>query len=243
MQTTAYQTTFEKEDNYWWHAARRQIISHLREKQAQTNFPSILNLGCGTGGLSEDLSDSGKVHSLDYSNDALKCCRQRKLTDLVQGNGGQLPFQANSFDEIYALDMLEHLEDDLAGTKDIYNALKPKTGFSILTVPAYQFMWSHMDTIAHHYRRYTYTNFKKLLLDAGFKIEKLSYFNSFLFPLALIFKLLEKKPKKNDDESFLPTLHPLINTTFKEIYAFEKHFLNTIKFPFGVSLIAVVKKD
>lgn len=242
MQHSAYQTTFEKEDNYWWHAARREIVGSLRKNFTQTETPTILNLGCGTGGLSKDLSEIGKVWSLDFSQEALKCCQQRELFPLIQGNGGQIPFQENQFDEIYALDLLEHLEDDLAGAKDIYRCLKPQTGFAILTVPAYQFMWSHMDTIAHHYRRYTYTNFKELLSKAGFKIEQLSYFNSFLFPLALVFKLLEKRPNKDDEEAFLPSLPPLINTTFKSIYASERHFLNHLKFPFGVSLIATVRK-
>ncbi len=242
METSAYHTTFEKEDNYWWHAARRRIICHLRKKLSQTDHSTILNLGCGAGGLSQDLSSAGTVWSLDFSNEALKLCQRRELSHLVQGNGGELPFQENSFDEIYALDLLEHLEDDLAGAKDICRTLKPKTGFAILTVPAYQFMWSHMDTLAHHYRRYTYTSFKQVLCEAGFHIEHLSYFNTFLFPLALIFKLLEKKPKQNDPESFLPTLPTPINATFKTIYSLERHFLNKIKFPFGVSLLAILKK-
>lgn len=242
MEIHAYQTTFEKENTYWWHAARREIALYLRRYYGVEDDPLVLNIGCGTGGLSWDLASLAKVVSLDLSHEALRFCQQKNLNKLVQGNGEHLPFQNNSCDEIYALDFLEHLPNDLMGAKEIYRCLKPKTGFAVITVPAYRFLWSPMDELAHHHRRYRRKDLSKLLSEAGFSITQLSYANFFLFPLALFFKKSERKSKRKEEEQFLPTLPSTINTLFKKIFAAEKYLLPRVRFPFGVSLIAILRK-
>lgn len=243
MLISAYETTHNNEDTYWWYTARREIVLHLRRRYAGAANPLALNIGCGTGGLSYDLENSGRVISLDLEREALRFCRGKNLTRLVQGNGSSLPIQSNSCDEIYALDFLEHLEDDAAGAKEILRCLKPKTGFAVVTVPAFSFLWSRMDDIAHHQRRYRRKDFRRLMVQTGFSIEFLTYINCFLFPLALVFKLAERKSKRNDDEAFLPSLPAWLNVLFKKIFTAEKYFLPWVSFPVGVSLLVVLRKD
>ena len=242
MHKSAYQTTFEKENTYWWHTARRNISLYLRERLSQTKQPVALNIGCGTGSFSSTLSDKTRTISIDLEMEALRFCQQRGLGNLICGNGEKLPIGNNSCDEIYALDFLEHLSHESKGASEIYRCLKPQTGFALTTVPAFSFLWSQMDEFTHHYRRYKKKEFTRLLRDSGFFIEKITYYNFFLFPLAFIFKLLEHKSKKFDEESLIPPIPKWLNFIFKKIFSSEKIFIPRFVFPFGVSIIAIVRK-
>lgn len=242
MQSISYESIFKKEKNYWWYAARREIISCLRKIYETTPSPVALNIGCGTGELSLDLENQVHIINLDFNRDALLFCRQKNLRKLLQADGSRLPVQNNRMDEVYALDFLEHLENDREGLREIYRCLKPVSGRAIITVPAFSFLWSKMDHLAHHRRRYRLKEFKKLLLEAGFKIHLLSYYNFFLFPLGFVFKILEKKSKRTDEEAFIPSVPGGINILLKKIFSSERFFLPKVKFPFGVSIIAVIEK-
>jgi len=242
LQKSAYQTTFEKENTYWWHTARRNISLYLRDRLSQIKQPVALNIGCGTGSFSSTLSDKTRIISIDLEMDALRFCQQRGLRNLICGNGEKLPIESDSCDEIYALDILEHLSHESKGASEIYRCLKPQTGFALITVPAFSFLWSQMDDITHHYRRYKKKEFYRLLRETGFSIEKITYYNFFLFPIALIFKLLERKGKKSEEESLIPTIPKWLNFIFKKIFSSEKIFIPRFAFPFGVSIIAIVRK-
>ena len=90
----------------------------------------------------------------------------------------------NSFDAVLMLDVLEHLEDDVACARSAASVLKPG-GLMLLTVPAYQWLYGPHDTAHHHHRRYTRRQVRDVLSQAGLNIRYTSYYNALLFPLAL----------------------------------------------------------
>jgi hypothetical protein len=103
------------------------------------------------------------------------------------------------------------------------------------------FLWSEHDVLNEHKRRYTLEELKGKLIDAGFTIEKISYFNTFLFPLISLVRMINNLLKrKGASEIDLP--HPAINYIVEKIFSLEKYFLRIMNFPIGVSVLAVVRK-
>ena len=144
------------------------------------------------------------------------------------------------FDLILVADVIEHVEDDMAILQYLSELLN-KNGQILITVPAFDFLFSNKDKVLRHYRRYNKKNIKKII-SKYFNITKLSYYNFFLFiPIAIsiiflkIFRVsfinsVEKKP------------NIILNSILFQIFHSEKFLLNFLNFPFGISLIALAKK-
>jgi hypothetical protein len=137
------------------------------------------------------------------------------------------------------LDVIEHIDDDISALVSIKSMLS-KGGFAVITVPAYKFLWSPFDDMNHHRRRYNLSMLEEKLISAGFIIKKISYFNFFLFPLALISKLFNRISNRSGISDLdVPPI--FINKLMAKIFQTEQIFLKKINFPFGVSIIAIVE--
>jgi hypothetical protein len=111
----------------------------------------------------------------------------------------------------------------------------------MITVPAYMSLWSHFDELNEHKRRYTLNELHKKLLMAGFEIEKISYYNTLLFPIVYIVRKLNNLLGRNGSSDIdMPS--SMMNSILKTIFGFEKLILRYCNMPFGVSILAVVKK-
>ena len=119
----------------------------------------ILDVGCGTGANLEMLSEFGEAEGVDVSAEALDFCRARGLENVKQGEAEHLPYEDESFDLVTGLDVVEHLDDDLAGLKEMRRVLRPD-GRALLFVPAFMFLWGVQDDISNHRRRYTIAELK-----------------------------------------------------------------------------------
>ena len=241
MEKAAYKTTYDNEKAYWWFQARADIVEHVFRKHIPANHLEILNIGCGTGLISQLFSQFGCLAGVDYSSEALNFCAQNSLSSLAQANGIALPFKDNSFDACLSLDVLEHIQDDTQALKEIRRVLKPG-GVLLLTVPAFQWMWSNMDE-GGHFRRYTKAQVAALLEKVKLKMEIISYYNFFLFPLAVAQRFAERHMRKKAGAGeFLPSLPAGINRLFYLIFRWEKDWFDHLSFPFGLSVLAVAKK-
>ncbi len=141
------------------------------------------------------------------------------------------------------LDVIEHIEDDVAVLRDVYNTL-PSSGWFVASVPAYQFLWSIHDEIHKHYRRYTRKKIVRLIKDAGFEIEFASYFNTLLFLPGLLKRIIDKiiPSKKGEAEVAVEVFPGPINSFLTSVFRFESKFFPKFKFPFGLSIIVVARK-
>jgi ubiquinone/menaquinone biosynthesis C-methylase UbiE len=245
MIENSYEMTYSHENHYWWFTARLDIFTslfeNLREKGLIPRNAKILNLGCGTGIQTEIFSKFGEVVSLDFSEDALKFCGIRKLGRLVRADAGKLPFAAASFDVVLCFDILEHIESDLTAVSEINRVLK-KNGIAFISVPAFRFLWSSFDDVNWHKRRYRKKEVEKLISGSGLIPFKTSYFNFFLFPLALMRRSYEKVFKRRENQYYLPKTGLFSNYILKKVFASEKYFLNHLNFPCGVSVIGIARK-
>jgi SAM-dependent methyltransferase len=204
-----------------------------------------LDTGCGTGFFIEKAKELYDVWGVDASPLAVEMCRERGIANVVNGSAIDLSGVSDKrFEAILLFDVIEHLEDDFAALRQARELLTP-TGVVIVTVPAFMFMWSRHDELNHHKRRYVKIQLHNLLRDTGFSIEKLSYFNSYLFPLAVLSRW-GRRILGRDGEGEFKIPAPRLNQWMKAIFAAERErLLNlapTESFPFGLSLLAVGRK-
>ena len=245
MEKTLYDNIRQVEATHWWYKARREIIFDWVQAilNVHTN-PSVMDLGCGTGFNITYLHDLGyeNITGVDFSSDALAYCSARNLTKLICGDANHLPFHATSYEVILALDIIEHLEDDEKTLRDIFRVLKPG-GSLIIFVPAYKFLWSFQDEISHHVRRYTAHELRSKALTVGFEIQKITYANTFLFPVIwagrLVLKIFRRFFRITSESQMNPSQ---LNTLLYKIFRAELPLLRLTNFPFGVSILCVCNK-
>lgn len=240
MMQHTYPNLFRIEESHWWHRGRRKIIGTFVQ-QICRNFsgePRILDVGCGTGANLKLLSQFGKAEGVDVSTDALEFCKQRGL-DVHLGAAEQLPFEENSFDLVTALDVVEHLDDDVAGLKEMRRVLKPN-GRILLFVPTFMFLWGVQDDVSHHRRRYRLPELRRVVKQAGFEVERTSYANiTFFAPILLIRKFMAWTGLRASTENNINI--SALNGVFTRILAAEGSVLRHMNLPFGVSGLCVAR--
>jgi SAM-dependent methyltransferase len=243
MQQHTYSIMYEVEGKHWWFAGRRRIIAGFVEKVCR-DFgkprPRILDVGCGTGANLQMLGEFGSAEGVDVSPEALDFCRTRGLAQVKQGAAESLPFADSSFDLVTGLDVVEHLDDDIAGLSEMRRVLRPD-GRAVLFVPAFMFLWGVQDDISHHRRRYTLPELKQKLRAAGLTIERASYANITFFVPILIGRVLMRLTGLRPASENNITIGAL-NGLLGRILGAESWWLRRMNFPFGVSIICVARK-
>lgn len=243
MEEQEYSTMFELENDYWWFVARRRLVQEIVKKEAaQFDDPKIFDVGCGTGANLAAFSEYGKSFGIDMATSAIKFCRSRGLTNLVISKVESLAYLSESFSIITALDVLEHIDDDIAAMKELYRVCKVG-GTLLVTVPAYGFLWSEHDEALHHRRRYAAYELRNKLSLAGFNVERCTYFITFFFFPILIIRILQSifKNSTHPKTSHIQ-LPKLINQLLIAVLAFEQWLLHFINLPFGVSIVCIARK-
>jgi ubiquinone/menaquinone biosynthesis C-methylase UbiE len=248
METTVYEQFAKLEERHFWFQGRRNIFFDLIERQLASEGRTgkqmeILEIGCGAGGMLRPLSRYGRVTGVDIAIDYLQYCKHRGFDRVVAASGYELPFRDAKFDMVALFDTIEHIPHDQKVLEEVRRVLKPG-GSVFVSVPAYQFLYSQNDRVAHHLRRYTAGRLRKVLTDAGLPIRKLSYFNTFLFPLILpavmVLKAKEKLLGLPDGQTNLShEFSPPVNKLFASVMSAERFWLRHMEFPFGHSLIAM----
>lgn len=260
MEEILYKKFREVEAQHWWFQARREIVQAVAAAaisapdtaQAATGTMQpkarILDVGCGTGFFLDAVKDTYETWGVDASPVAVNLCHERGLKNVFLGSATNLSAVADKqFDAVFFLDVIEHLDDDRAALLNAAALLRPN-GVVIITVPAFMFMWTQHDDLNQHKRRYVRAQLETLLRDMHFDILKLSYFNAWLFPVAVAVrtgkKLLRFLTPGADagDEFAMPPAR--INTLFRNIFASEKKTLLSQRgtFSAGLSLIAVARR-
>jgi SAM-dependent methyltransferase len=243
-----YQTMFDLENNYWWFVGRRAIVQSMLSQLTSGLYtsPHILDVGCGTGGNLTLLRRFGRAFGLDPEPRALSLCQQRESGLLVQGSATDLPFANDSMDIITALDVLEHLDDDVGALAEMRRVLRPG-GSLLVTVPAYPWLWSEHDEALHHKRRYVARELRNKIEGAGLYVIELSHAISAVLPAVAAFRFVQRlRRRKNKNESQPQTAHVqlpfLLNELLIAYLYFEAWWLSFAGFPFGVSIVCAAQK-
>ena len=241
MELSAYASMRASEDEHWWFVGRRNVLRGLIGRiRSLPPVPAVLEAGCGSGGNLSMLESYGDLYAFEYNDEARAHAAGRTSGKVAFG---ALPdavgFGDRKFDLIALLDVLEHIDDDLGSLVTLRDRLSDN-GALLITVPAVPALWSDHDVIHHHKRRYSKAHLRRRLSEAGLVVERIGYFNSLLFPLALLQRLASKFGAGSADSSAIPP-RPL-NRLLAAIFSLESKLLGWVSFPIGLSLYAVVRR-
>lgn len=230
------------EDEHWWFRGRRRIVAEALNGLNLPPETSILEVGCGTGGNLAMLSRFGRLSALELDDDARALASGRGIVEVCSGRlPDRIPFDQD-FDLIVALDVIEHIEDDLAALGSLVAKLAPG-GRLVVTVPAFMFLWSEHDEINHHFRRYRRSELSRRLAQAGLAVHHLTYFNTILLPLVVADRMLQRlrpaPPPHRAGRGDLRLPGPTLNRTLESLFAAERRLVSSRTLPFGVSILAV----
>jgi 2-polyprenyl-3-methyl-5-hydroxy-6-metoxy-1,4-benzoquinol methylase len=246
VEQTANRQFVELERTHFWFVGRRRIFFELldREMDGRTDA-TILDVGCGAGGMLEPLSRYGEVTGVDMQQELVDFCHERGFTNVVRGDAYDLPAVDGSVDLLTLFDTIEHVPDDARVLREVRRVLKPG-GRVFISVPAYQFLYANNDRVAHHERRYTARQLRTRLLDADLRPTQITYFNTLLFPAilpaVLAKKALERVSDPGDTTNLSHAMSPVVNRALAATMGSERHLLRRRSFPFGHSIIAIARR-
>ncbi|MCX7045745.1 MAG: class I SAM-dependent methyltransferase [Candidatus Sumerlaeota bacterium] len=252
MNIEEYEKMYVLEDTYWWFQGKKYIVFSLLDHHGalQPRSPSpgapppiAVDIGCGTGLTLAFLRGRARPLGLDLSPLSMMYCRKRGIHDLGRCEATALPLRDESVDLALALDMIEHISDDVKAYSEIARILRPG-GQAILTVPAHPFLWSEHDEALHHFRRYTRGRLRALLESQPLEITRLTYAITFTFAPIVLFRVLTRLVcrRKQGPKTHVILLPRWINRALIGLLKIEARLLRRMDLPFGVSLVAMVKK-
>ena len=244
MSPEAYLEMADTELEHWWFRGRRDVLRSVLRQLALAPRARVLEVGSGTGGNLDLLAEFGSVSGLEMDANALAMSTERThgRYDVRRGHcPDDIPFHDATFDLICFFDCLEHISDDVDTLRQIHALLAPG-GSILLTVPAYQWLWSAHDEFLHHRRRYDRASLTRCAQAAGYRIERITYFNTLLFPLAVAARWCDRLLRRGRSSGDAVPPEPL-NATLYGIFKSESAWLAHHPLPFGVSLLAVLKAE
>jgi SAM-dependent methyltransferase len=230
------------DERHWWYRGRRRIIRAELDRLPLAADARVLDAGCGSGRTLVELEGYGEVHGIELDPHAADVARARGRGEVRVGRLEHLPWDDATFDLITCLDVIEHTPDDLVTLRELRRVCKPG-GWLLVTVPAYQALWSLHDEANHHYRRYGRRALRAAATQAGWRIRRMTSFNSLLLAPAAAVRLAQRR--RRADANYTPELRlgpSWLNATLEGPLRAEASWLSRGRtLPAGLSLLAVLE--
>lgn len=233
-----------EEGSFWFRSRNRLIIWAL--SNYFPNAHSFFEIGCGTGYVMTGVHKAFpelQVSGSEIHLAGLPYARQRlPSASLYQMDARVIPFY-EEFDVIGAFDVLEHIEEDRIVLKEMYDAVRPGGGI-LLTVPQHAWLWSDVDDYSFHKRRYAKSDFLEKIVSAGFRVQRVTSFVSFLLPLMMIARLRYSLPFGKVDHNLEFKMGDGLNRFLENIMNLEISMIfKNANFQMGGSLFVVATKE
>lgn len=234
--------THRAEDRHWWYQGRRCVLERAIARLGLPAQASILDAGCGSGRNMVELAQHGVVTGVELSGTSVQLAREREAGEVLEGSVMDMPLDEDSFDLTVSLDVIEHLEDDVGALRELRRVTKPG-GALLVTVPAYQWLWSGHDEINHHHRRYNRRTLLAAAREAGWQLDSSTHFNFLLLPVAILLRGLERfKPSTTKSSLDLWVPPTPLNWVLRQPLNLEAGVIGRGgSIPAGLSLLAVFR--
>jgi SAM-dependent methyltransferase len=224
---------------HWWFRGRRAVLRAVLGRLLPVRPARLLELGCGSGNMLEMLSEFGEAVGVEANPLLVGAARAAGL-DARRGTlPGDQPVPRQWADAVLMLDVLEHLDDEAAALATAGRALAP-SGVLVITVPAYAWLWSGHDVALGHRRRYTARRLRAVVAEAGFRVARVTYFNTLLFPALALVRVVKRFA--GDTSHDLHPGSPALSVALERCFAFERHLVPRVSLPFGSSLLLVARR-
>ena len=234
--------THRVEDRHWWYRGRRSVLERVIDDLGLPAGARILDAGCGSGRNMVEFARHGRVTGVELSATSVALAREREAGEVIEGSVLEMPLPDATFELAASLDVIEHLEDDLGALRELRRVVAPG-GALLVTVPAYQWLWSGHDEINHHHRRYTRASLQRIGEQAGWRQVRTTYFNSLLLPIAVVLRVLDRFSTKTTESSLDLWIPPEpLNWVLERPLALESTLIGLGgRIPAGLSLLAVFR--
>lgn len=180
------------EDVHWWYRGRRRILRAAIGEHGLGAGSRVLDAGCGSGALLADLAATGAaVSGIEPDTGACARAQARRVGEVRAAALASLPFEDGAFDLITCLDVLEHVDDDLAALREL-RRVTARDGRLLVTVPNHPWLWSGHDVAAGHVRRYNLRRLQRAARDTGWVIATHTTFNVFLLPAIIVTRVTQR---------------------------------------------------
>jgi SAM-dependent methyltransferase len=191
------------EDGHYWFEPRNRLITGLIRR----HFPETkryLEVGCGTGFVLQGVHQAlpaaviaaSEVHPTGLSHARRRLADASSIT-FLQMDARQIPAR-EAFDLVGAYDVIEHIEEDERVLAELHGALAPGGG-AVIAVPQHPFLWSAVDDLGHHVRRYARGELESKMRRAGFDILFSSSYTAVLLPLMAASRVRRERPEALED--------------------------------------------
>ena len=242
METHVYDELAIAELKHWWCVGRRAILADTIAREVEGEKMRALDIGCGSGLNAKILETKAKeVTGIESEHHAINLAAQfAPNLRVVKGTFPNVRLDGY-FDIVTLFDVLEHCVDDVTTLKIIHGLMTP-SGTLMLTVPAFAWLWTAHDDIVHHKRRYTKNKLQKKIEAAGFRVERITYFNTLLFPAIVALRTVRSIFGITQTTSDYALPNPILNWIFGKIFGLEKYLLRYVNLPVGVSILCIAKR-
>jgi 2-polyprenyl-3-methyl-5-hydroxy-6-metoxy-1,4-benzoquinol methylase len=242
MDQLLMRTMLDVDEHHWWYRGRRLIIRSELNRLPLPPGARVLDAGCGSGRTLEELASYGEVQGIELDPEAAEVARSRGVGEVAIGRLEELPWEEGSFDLITCLDVIEHTADDRLTLRELRRVCRPG-GWLLVTVPAYQFLWSTHDDANHHYRRYNRRSLRVAALDSGWQLKRMTSFNSLLLAPAAAVRLAQRRSSRSEYTPDIRLGPAWINAVLERPLRLEARWLARGRtLPAGLSLLAVLQR-
>jgi SAM-dependent methyltransferase len=241
MTNDELQAMLASDEDHWWYRGRRRVLRAALNRLELPPDARLLDAGCGSGRTLDELTHYGRVSGVDLSDAAVAAARRRGHPDVYVGRVEELPYPDATFDVATCLDVVEHTPDDRATLAELRRVVRPG-GVLIVTVPAYQALWSWHDEVNRHFRRYDSPSLRSAAGETGWDVVSDTYFNSLLLAPAAAVRLVQRR-RRAHEQSDLDLTPSALNGVLEVPLRIEARVVGRGKrLPAGLSLLAVLRR-
>jgi len=239
-------TAIAEQRHFWFRGFRFFVTPLLEGAVAGRSGLRLLDCGCGTGNNLDLLERYGRAYGFDLTASGLAFGRDAGRTRLARASIGAIPFPEAAFDIVTSFDVLYSLPDAIeqAAIREMYRVARPG-GWLLINVAAMEMLRGDHSVLSHEVRRYSRETLARLVTDAGFRVERITYTNAVLFPPMALARAIQRArglsaEHEADQEIRVPAAP--VNLALTAALKLESLWLRAVDNPFGSSLLCLARK-